>query len=159
MICVFFVYAQKQAHFNTFRLYDSLLQLVSAYVFDLCVTNSRFKSALKDRCHYVIPHSTQSSSDSRDFTAVFGLSMHDDRSCHTCPSDYYYFLSSVIHLLTTHEFCVCLCVCVYLCLRGSPLWVVGWSQQNPYQSSLLLGYYTAVTLPTWLFKAFKRNRI
>lgn len=121
MICVFFVYAQKQAHFNTFRLYDSVLQLVSAYVFDLCVTNSRFKSALKDRCHYVIPHSTQSSSDSRDFTAVFGLSMHDDRSGHTCPSDYYYFLSSVIHLLTTHEFCVCLCVCVYLCLRGSPL--------------------------------------
>lgn len=59
MICVFCAYAQKQADFNTFRLYDSLLGLVSAYVFDLCVTNRRLMPALKDGCHYEILQSTQ----------------------------------------------------------------------------------------------------
>lgn len=34
----------------------------------------------------------------------------------------YFFLSSVIHLLTTHEFCVCLCVCVCIFVsERSPL--------------------------------------
>lgn len=121
MICVFFVYAQKQAHFNTFRLYDSLLQLVSAYVFDLCVTNSRFKSALKDRCHYVIPHSTQSSSDSRDFTAVFGLSMHDDRSGHTCPSDFFFFIFCDPFINYSRILRMPVCVCVFVSERVTPV--------------------------------------